>query len=190
MGGLIDMVQTGAGRNWWPDYLWLIYARPLERDQRDWLGSARVYQGAPCTAVFVPADLLTRPCEIPPCFVLDTRPALAKEFLFSLRHTLTCEVLQGRTALNALARASDMHPRTLQRRIARAGISFQVLLDEVRMEIAIPLVREGGAPLLDVALKLGYRDAAAFSRAFRRWTGLSPSEFRQNMSEEPARLLT
>jgi AraC-like DNA-binding protein len=66
---------------------------------------------------------------------------------------------------------------TLNRRLKLAGVSFQELLDGVREQVSCFYLKQGDVSVKHVASKLGYRDVANFRRAFKRWTGLSPSEY-------------
>ncbi|HET8850688.1 MAG TPA: AraC family transcriptional regulator [Marinobacter sp.] len=68
--------------------------------------------------------------------------------------------------------------RTLKRRLQEEQASFQNLVDQVRLERARDLLGSTGLNLGQIADTLGYADAANFTRAFKRWTGLSPSQFR------------
>jgi len=81
--------------------------------------------------------------------------------------------------MEELAAALHMSGRTLQRRLALRGMTFQCLLDEVRAGLALEYVRAPGAALPDIASRLGYSELRAFLRAFKRWTGLSPVGFRR-----------
>lgn len=64
--------------------------------------------------------------------------------------------------------------RTLQRRLDDEGTSFSVLLNEVRRELAAELMRRGDVKQGEIAWRLGFEDASAFSRAFKSWTGQAP----------------
>ena len=69
--------------------------------------------------------------------------------------------------------------RTLHRRLADRGTSFEKLLDETRRELGTEYLRRNDYSVGEVAYLLGFAEASSFNRAFRRWTGKSPSEFRQ-----------
>jgi AraC-like DNA-binding protein len=69
--------------------------------------------------------------------------------------------------------------RTLQRRLSDQGTSFSRLLQAVRFGKAQRLLRDPEMPLKEIAKRLGYNDLANFMRAFKRWTGVGPSEFRR-----------
>jgi AraC-like DNA-binding protein len=69
--------------------------------------------------------------------------------------------------------------RTLQRQLADQGTSFSRLLHAVRFRHAKSLIEDPNMPLKVIANRLGYTDSANFCRAFKRWTGVSPREFRR-----------
>jgi AraC-like DNA-binding protein len=80
--------------------------------------------------------------------------------------------------LTAIAKALEVSDRSLRRQLQEQGISFRGLLDELRMQIALKYLRTTRLANEDIALALGFSDAANFRRAFRRWTNKSPSEIR------------
>jgi AraC-like DNA-binding protein len=80
--------------------------------------------------------------------------------------------------LAAVAKLLDMSDRSLRRQLRQQGISFRGLLDELRTHIALKYLRTTKLANEDIALALGFSDAANFRRAFRRWTKKSPSEIR------------
>jgi AraC-like DNA-binding protein len=82
------------------------------------------------------------------------------------------------TTLTVIAKHLEMSDRSLRRQLREQGISFRVLLDELRIQIALKYLRTTSLSNEDIALALGFSDAANFRRAFRRWTNKSPSEIR------------
>ena len=72
-----------------------------------------------------------------------------------------------------------MSARTLQRRLQEQGTSVVELLSEVRKELACVYLRDKTLSITEVAFLLGFEDSSGFARAFRRWTGQSPSEYRE-----------
>jgi AraC-like DNA-binding protein len=83
----------------------------------------------------------------------------------------------GRPTVQDTAAAVGLHVRTLERRLDRWGVPYKALLDQVRRTRAHELLRTGRYSILDIALLLGYSENAHFTRAFRRWTGLSPRQY-------------
>lgn len=77
--------------------------------------------------------------------------------------------------------------RTLQRRLAQAGASHQMLVAQARFTTAVAVLERSDAKILELALDLGYSDHANFTRAFRRWAGCAPRVFRAiNTRQQPA----
>lgn len=79
----------------------------------------------------------------------------------------------------SLAEQLGMHERTLNRRLRDEGTSFREVLDDVRYEAARQLLSSRRIPVAQIARFLGYADATAFTRAFRRWSGSSPTRWRR-----------
>lgn len=79
----------------------------------------------------------------------------------------------------ALAARLHMSPRTLHRQLQAEGLTLQALKDEARRSLAEDLLRRTPRAIKQVALAAGFRNEKSFARAFRAWTGLSPSEFRR-----------
>ncbi len=81
-----------------------------------------------------------------------------------------------------LARISELmglHPRTLQRRLARRGVQFRQILLDVRIQNACWHLRNSTVDITRLSLMLGYQDVTAFTKAFRRVTGLAPRDWRR-----------
>jgi AraC-like DNA-binding protein len=83
----------------------------------------------------------------------------------------------GDVRMDGLARALGCSRQTLYRRLRAEGTTFEALLDGLRRRLARRLLREN-LPVKEVAYRLGFADPAAFSRAFKRWTGSSPRLWR------------
>jgi len=86
--------------------------------------------------------------------------------------------LADRPSAQLIARELGMSQRSLQRRLNEAGSGYEALLAALRKEQACALLRENRLNVAELAFALGFEDASAFARAFRRWTGVSPSAYR------------
>jgi AraC-like DNA-binding protein len=86
----------------------------------------------------------------------------------------------GPPGVALLARRLGVSERTLQRKLGERGLSYKQLLDLVREEVAVRVLEAGVVTVSDLAFRLGFQSVAAFSRAFHRWRGVSPSEFRKS----------
>ncbi|WP_040811574.1 helix-turn-helix transcriptional regulator [Nocardia concava] len=84
--------------------------------------------------------------------------------------------------LDEVAGKLRLSPRTLQRRLAEYGTTWRAELEGVRRDTAVALLSDRGVAVETIAAQLGYRDRRVLARAFRRWTGQSPAEFRRALS--------
>ncbi|ERI52627.1 AraC family transcriptional regulator [Pseudomonas sp. NPDC077649] len=83
--------------------------------------------------------------------------------------------------LEAIASALALSPRTLQRRLREGGLSFSQLVDETRQQLALHYLRDPALGLAEIAFLVGFSEPGSLARAFRRWTGASPGEYRRHL---------
>lgn len=102
------------------------------------------------------------------------RVAPAASWSARVARAVSSHLAEGIPTLGAIARELGTSERTARRRLADEGTTFAALVERVQRERAEELVA-GSLPLRDVAFALGFADATAFSRAYRRWTGNAPS---------------
>lgn len=84
----------------------------------------------------------------------------------------------GLPVLETVAAQMKVSPRTLRRQLSSEGVRYQVLLDKVRHQRALELLRQGRLGIDEIAEGLGYSDPSNFGRAFRKWEGVSPTAWR------------
>jgi AraC-like DNA-binding protein len=89
------------------------------------------------------------------------------------------ELPSGRATEEQVAEALSMSRRTLHRRLREHGTTFRGILAQTRQELARRYIGDARYSVTEVAFTLGYADTSAFSRAFRGWFGISPTEARQ-----------
>lgn len=80
------------------------------------------------------------------------------------------------------AQRLQMSRRSLQRKLHSAGTSFTLLLEATRRELALQYLHDSSVSVSEVAYLLGFAEAANFTRAFRRWHGMAPREYRQSLA--------
>ena len=85
----------------------------------------------------------------------------------------------GMPSLQEMAANLHLSTRSLQRRLKEEGVSYGELAESVRKATAIHYLRESGYPLKEISFILGYNELSAFSRAFKKWTGSTPQDFRR-----------
>lgn len=82
------------------------------------------------------------------------------------------------------AQVLGISERTLARRLQKQGQTFDGLLDEVRRDMALQAVADPQRALGDIALSLGFAESSTFTRAFQRWTGMAPGQWRKHREDK------
>ena len=98
------------------------------------------------------------------------------------RASLLERMTLGEFSEEHIARDLHMSQRSLQRRLAEADASYQSLVDDTRRDMALRYIQDPTKSATDITFLLGYSQQSAFTRAFRRWTGMSPSQYRSSKS--------
>lgn len=155
-----------------------------------------VVMGQPENTFVIPLGEMTRPTR-------DAEPALyqyavehlnflgerwrlpaVRDPLDPVRLAVARVAKRGRYDVDAIAAELHMSVRSLQRFCRLHGETVRNLIECVRAEDAIDMVRRGGVDFAELARRLGYADDRSFRRAFRRWTGKSPKEYQSSHREE------
>jgi AraC-like DNA-binding protein len=146
--------------------------------------------GAPAAVFVVPRVDLTRAVEGADLVLAELMEphierALAEATQSSravvpVRRALVAMLGGQEPTLERVAKRLGTTPRTLQRRLRDENTTFQDLLDSVRHELALVHVGKQAASIDEIAWLLGFSNGSAFHRAFKRWTGITPGEFRRH----------
>jgi AraC-like DNA-binding protein len=100
------------------------------------------------------------------------------EFPAQVRSVLRTALVTDHGKADQVAALFSMHSRTLNRHLNEFGTSFQQLVDEVRFAIARQMLEDSSKDVSQIAATLDYADASSFTRAFRRWSGTTPAQWR------------
>lgn len=100
-----------------------------------------------------------------------------------LRQSIRPYLKDGNSDLAFAARMVGMSTGTLQRRLQLCGLSYSDVLQEARFDLSRRLLEDLDAKIIDVAMTSGYENPRHFTRAFRRFTGVTPTAFRQNIAK-------
>jgi AraC-like DNA-binding protein len=109
--------------------------------------------------------------------ILDRVPAMTT-LSHRVRHVVAAALSTGVDS-DDVARRMHMSRRTLHRQLAGEGTSFKKLVDDLRRELATRYLRERRMAIAEIAFLLGFSEASAFYRAFKRWCGSTPADFRR-----------
>jgi AraC-like DNA-binding protein len=181
-----NVLRSLCGPAWVPSEVHLAHRRPADVSPYRRFFRAPVRFDAGHNALVFPGRWLAQPLS-------GTDPSLHRvlqeeirdldaihgmSLASKLRRTLRAAVTGGNCSMVEVAKLYNLSRRTLSRRLRVEGTTFEALLDEVRHEVACQLLGHTDLRVREVAGTLGYADAAAFTRAFCRWTGTPPARWR------------
>ena len=180
----VTLARAWTGEQLIPLEVRFQHARPRSGEHERIFGCP-VRFGAPDNAVKFADDDLRRRLRTADSQLLAYLESWAEERLAALAPSRTfaddvrlavrdCLDHEHSVEVGAVARRLGTSPRSLQRRLLEQGVTFRTLVDAIRRHRAAALLG-ADASISDVADRLGYSDARAFRRAFRRWTGQTPS---------------
>lgn len=182
--------RRAIGEEFAPQAVCFTHARPEQVSEQVRIFRAPVYYGCPRNELVLDRALLSRPqrhAEPRLLAMLDRQLAgLLSElpenrsFQDAVRRCMMDELPEREPGMAAVAARLHMSPRSLQRRLQSEGTSFARVLFELRRDLALRYLRDPRIAMGEVGFLLGFLDVAAFQRAFKRWTGSTPSQYRRS----------
>ena len=177
-----------AGEDWKPDLVCFAHPAPNDRTEHERAFGPATRFASGVTALHIPADILDSPniqSETGLLEVLDeharallerapARPTLSERVRFRIAGALQ----DGAPAAEQLATDLNLSLRSLHRGLKADGTSYRELLDQLRHERAVRLLTEPNFSISEVGFLLGFAEISSFYRAFRRWTGTTPADYR------------
>ena len=189
----LRIMQDLCGPNWHPTEVRLPFRRPADTEAYRRVFKAPLRFDAEQAALVFPARWLTH--ELPgadPDLQREIKSLLGAsgqaDLADQVRRAVRATLVSGKISEEDLARALNVSRRTLIRHLEAGGTSFSALIQGVRLEVACQLLRDTDRPVAEVAESLGYAGTSPFRRAFKRWTGQTPTEWRAR--EAPGRCAT
>lgn len=186
----LRFARLATGVDWTPLEVSFKHAAPTDTSEHRRIFRSPVRFSRPANEIIFDSSLLNLPiveADAALCAVLDRH---AEELLakFPRRggiaeevRALLFEALNGGDAsLEAISQQMGTSPRTLQRKLKEEGTTHQDLLDEIRRDLSKRYLIEPQMAICEVAYLLGFSEPSAFHRAFRRWTGITPREYRRS----------
>jgi len=152
-------------------------------DRLEAFADAEVHRQRGVSGLVIPRSALSRPIPSQSSSApvengqISAEPP-SNEFVGSLRQILRSFLTFGHPRIEMIAEILGVNVRTLQRRLSEEGLTFKKVVDQARYQVAGELMSQPEIHLVEVAHELGYSDQAHFNRAFRRWAGVSPGEYR------------
>ncbi|MCP4874366.1 MAG: AraC family transcriptional regulator [Gammaproteobacteria bacterium] len=179
---MIQLVQLSTGTRWRPETIRLNMPENRAVDACPLLTNSEIRFLQPISAISIRPDLLQLPVHLntPDKPNIDDRDAdFNTNFINSIRQIIGSYSQSKNINIEEVASIANMSVRSLQRRLKAEGLRYNDLLSQARYGHAKEKLKNSELPVSEIAKSLGYTDPAHFTRAFRRWSGLSPSAFRK-----------
>jgi AraC-like DNA-binding protein len=183
---MFNILRGLCDPNWKPIEAWFAHRKPEDVAPFRKFFRCRLRFDAEQNAIVFSADWLNRrlrsaDTELRRMLQKQVDALEAKhgeDFPEQIRRVLRTALLTGHAKADQIASLFSRHSRTLSRRLNAFGTSFQELMDDGRYEIARQMLADSAMEVRHIAATLNYADASAFTRAFRRWSGTTPGQWR------------
>jgi AraC-like DNA-binding protein len=184
---MLNVLRKLCGPSWNPDEIHLRRNKPADSRVYKQFFNAPLKFSCEHSGLLFPAHWLGQP-------VVNADPELyrylksqtdklnlqySEDFTDQVIRAIHSSLFIHKATTEHIAALFAIHPRTLNRRLKSYGTSFQELTDQCSFEIAKQLLLNTSMQLMQIAATLNYADASAFTRAFRRWSGTTPSLWRE-----------
>ncbi|MEE4296759.1 MAG: AraC family transcriptional regulator [Wenzhouxiangella sp.] len=186
---IISVVRSVAGMTWCPREICFVSRARLPANVQSEFPDTRILLGQPSTSIVVEREVLALPTlvqipsltEVPASARLGTGQSGGDEFwsvVQLVRSLLQPYLAEGRPDILLIAEISGIGVRTLQRKLRLCGSSYSKILQEARFELACAQLHDPRLKIIEVAMMAGYDSPQHFTRAFRHFTGISPTQYR------------
>jgi AraC-like DNA-binding protein len=192
MSGIVRMMRTLAGREIDPLEIRFSYPRPASTAEYERVFRCPVHFGRKATSITLPSGYGDLPVAASNPGLLAYFEDYAKRFLDGIdakerygrlvTKAILAHLDDESLSIRLVAKDLAMSPRTLQSRLKAEGRGFSELLDDTRHALARRYLRERQS-VEDITYMLGFSEPSAFRKAFKKWSGLTPKEYRESMAE-------
>lgn len=187
LANVVYMCRATYGPDFSPSLVEFIHPGDGCRQRRgEFFKAPVVYRGGE-NALEIAADVVAKPLATANADLAHANEKVIADYLAQLKRETTVARVQaklidglssGNITAQRVAKSLFVSQRTLQRQLATEGTSFTTVLEETRRELAERFIRDQSLTLIEITFLLGFSEISSFSRAFKRWTGLAPTEFR------------
>jgi len=185
----IRMLISGEGP-WGPSLVTFTHSAPPDTRPHQELFGCPVRFGCARTEIVIPSAMLARPLakadpSLSAFFDRHAEETLRRmgaraDATARVRRAVTDALHSGDVSETNVSKRLGWSERTLRRRLGEEGTSFRQVLDDVRRELAQGWLAQSEMAIGEVAFLLGFSESSNFHRAFKRWTGQTPDEFRRS----------
>ena len=191
LGMFLNIFRECLGRGWTPEAVYFEHPRPPDAGPHEAAFGAPASFSQPTNALVFRPDVLERPMPrrdpkmmamMDACLeALGSRTEDREPLIDRVRMVVRTRLPGGWPSLEAVGEDLRLSPASIQRELARVGLTYKDLVQTMRRKLALAYLRQPHLPLSEIAFLLGYSELSAFSRAVRRWTGASPRAVRRRL---------
>lgn len=194
LGAVVKMFRDMSDQHFSPQAVSFTRSTPANPHRWEAYFQCPVLFGQSCNHLQLNAEQLNRPLPAGNRLLAEQNDKLVEEYLQRLqmadlrgivRSALINLMPLGLTTLDAVACELKMSPRTLQYKLSQNGTPLQALRDQIREELARQCLQHSRQNITQIAYSLGFSDPAHLNRAFKRWTGETPTAFRARHLANP-----
>lgn len=187
LGMFMNVIRGVLGGHYSPREIHFEHTRPEFWQEHSKLFNAPVYFDQPFNSILLSKKDLQHPMPnhdpLLLTVILDTLRLLnthvhRQSLTDQVRSHIQIELNTGEPNLEKIAHDLDLSSCALTRRLKLEGLTFSSLVDKVRCELAEHYMKQKNIPISEMAFLLGYSEVSAFSRAFKRWFGVTPRQLR------------
>jgi AraC-like DNA-binding protein len=190
MAVALNTIRLMVGSQWAPQEVQFAHAAPRRTEEHVRVFGAPVQFDCATNAFVIERDFVERqvPAADPRLYrilrqymerVLNEMPR-EDDLLAAVRKAIAEWMREGNPKLAQVAKKIAMSSRTLERRLKEHDVAFNKLVDDTRRRFAVNYLRDRKNSLTEIAFLLGYSEVSAFNRAFKRWTGSTPMDYRRS----------
>jgi AraC-like DNA-binding protein len=188
MAMLMIMCRAAYGKSFKVIRVSFRHREPSNRERFDELFEAPISFAGEDDALYIDSEIVREPLATANPELVRINDRIATDYLAQLdrsdlgmrvRSKLIEQLPAGHFSEGEIASAINVSQRSLQRKLREQGMTFTQLVENTRRELSLQYVRDSNYSFNEVAFLLGFTEPANFSRAFKRWYGHSPSQFRQ-----------
>jgi AraC-like DNA-binding protein len=193
LGMFFNVIRECYGTAWSPEEVHFEHPKPLDWMEHERAFEAPVYFNQPTNALLFRREALEGRmpnCDLKLMNLLQTclsalglSREVSQNLIDRLRNQVRIRLPEGYPSLDSIAQELGQSAAAIQRSLAFEGLSYKDLVENTRRDLAQVYLRQAHMALSEIAFLLGYSELSAFSRAFRRWYGLSPRDYRDQLSQ-------
>ena len=187
LAAMYNILRELCGIDWGPTEIWFTHRKPPEVRPFQKFFQVPLRFDMPRAGIYFSANWLGRSVRgadpelhrLLQKQINELETRYREDFPEQVRRVLHHVLVSHQTSAEEVAALFSIHIRTLHRRLKSHGTSFRELLEDSRFTVARQLLVSSDASLAQIAEVLGYADARVFNRAFKRWSGTSPTRWRK-----------